>query len=145
MIMIQSSSPPGSPDARVAGSADRDQTALVYIVDADEAVRQSLARLLDAAGIASRACASLESFLHEVRPGSQVCALIDVSPPARPTAALLERLRRLATEVPIIALSANDAEEARRFARELGSTAYFRKPVDAGALLDAIDWVARPH
>ena len=145
MIMIHSSSPPGSPDAGVGGTADRDRTALVYIVDADEAVRQSLARLLDAAGIASHACASLESFLRDVRPGREVCALLDVSPSARPTAALLERLRGLAAEVPIIALSANDAEEARRLARELGSKAYFRKPVDAGALLDAIDWVVRPH
>ena len=36
-----------------------------------------------------------------------------------------------------------DDAEIRRVARELGAQAFFRKPVDAAALLDSIDWVTR--
>jgi hypothetical protein len=31
----------------------------------------------------------------------------------------------------------------RRTAQDLGAAAFFHKPVDAAALLDSIDWVAR--
>jgi DNA-binding response OmpR family regulator len=49
----------------------------------------------------------------------------------------------MAATVPVIALSARDDPETRRIARELGAEAFFRKPVDAAALLDSIDWVTR--
>jgi DNA-binding response OmpR family regulator len=49
----------------------------------------------------------------------------------------------MAAMVPVIALSARDDPETRRIARELGAEAFFRKPVDAAALLDSIDWVTR--
>jgi DNA-binding response OmpR family regulator len=45
--------------------------------------------------------------------------------------------------LPVIALSARDDPQARRTARELGARAFFRKPVDAAALLDSINWVTR--
>jgi len=54
----------------------------------------------------------------------------------------------MAATLPIIALSASDDPRTRRMARELGAQAFFRKPVDASALLDSIDWVTRsdkPH
>ena len=43
----------------------------------------------------------------------------------------------------MIALSARDDPAMRRLAQELGAEAFFRKPVDAAALLDSIDWVTR--
>ena len=49
----------------------------------------------------------------------------------------------MAAAIPVIALSVRDDAEIRRVARKLGAQAFFRKPVDAAALLDAIDWVTR--
>jgi len=41
----------------------------------------------------------------------------------------------------VIALSSSDDPTARHLARELGAQSFFRKPVDAAALLDSIEWV----
>jgi DNA-binding response OmpR family regulator len=43
--------------------------------------------------------------------------------------------------MPVIAVSARDDDETRRRARELDARCFFRKPVDAQALLDAIAWI----
>ena len=40
----------------------------------------------------------------------------------------------------MIAISAQDDEETREYARDLGAVSFFRKPVDDQALLDAIFW-----
>ena len=118
-------------------------TCVVYIVDTDESVRQGLARLVDSAGLVSRPCDSLEAFLAQT-PGAHVaCALLDVSGPHLDDRPLRSRLRAMAAAIPVIALSVRDDAEIRRVARKLGAQAFFRKPVDAAALLDAIDWVTR--
>ncbi|MCA9417951.1 MAG: DNA-binding response regulator, partial [Candidatus Omnitrophica bacterium] len=41
---------------------------------------------------------------------------------------------------PFIFITAYDTEEARCQAKRQGAVAYFRKPVDGQALLDAINW-----
>jgi len=116
---------------------------VVYIVDMDESVRQGLSRLVDSAGLESRPCDSMDAFLQETSGAHVACALLDVSNPRLREPALRSRVRATAATVPIIALSARDDPETRRMARELGAAAFFRKPVDAAALLDSIDWVTR--
>ena len=46
--------------------------------------------------------------------------------------------------LPFILLTAHDTEETRHAARSAGAAAYFRKPVDIEALLDAIQWSTHP-
>ena len=116
---------------------------VVYIVDPDESVQQGLARVVNSAGLESRPCGSLETFLSQT-PGAQAaCALLDIPGPLPHDRLLQSRLRAMAAAIPVIALSVRDDAETRRVARELGAQAFFRKPVDAAALLDSIDWVTR--
>ena len=42
--------------------------------------------------------------------------------------------------IPVIVISASDDAQVREQARELGAVAFFRKPIDDQALLDAISW-----
>jgi FixJ family two-component response regulator len=116
---------------------------VVYIIDADASVREGLSRLVDSAGLESRPCDSLEAFLSQTPGVHAACALLDVSVAQLREPAVRSRLRATAAAVPVIALSASDDPETRRAARELGAQAFFRKPVDAAALLDSIDWVMR--
>ncbi len=44
----------------------------------------------------------------------------------------------LENRLAIIVITAQDDEESRRTAKQLNAAAYFRKPVDGTALLDAI-------
>jgi FixJ family two-component response regulator len=114
---------------------------LVYIIESDEAVRQGLARVVDSAGLESVSCESLDAFLAQSPWRDPACAVLDISGLRGCHAAVWSRLRSMAAAVPVIALSARDDPGTRRLARELGAEAFFRKPVDAAALLDSIDWV----
>jgi FixJ family two-component response regulator len=116
---------------------------LIYIVEDDESVRQGLARLVDAACLESRPCASVEAFLGETPAARAACAVLDISGLRGCPAEVWSRLRAVATLLPVIALSTGDDPATRRMARDLGARALFRLPVDAGALLDSIDWVSR--
>lgn len=46
--------------------------------------------------------------------------------------------------LPIV-VTADDDPEARRKAQAMKATAFFRKPVDGTALLDAVDWALRTN
>ncbi len=46
-------------------------------------------------------------------------------------------------DLPIIVITADDDMETRRQARAMKAVAFFRKPVDGTALLDAIAWAVR--
>ena len=116
---------------------------VVYIVDADESVRQGLARVVDSAGLESAPCESLEAFLRETPAPRVACAVLDISGLGQCTPETWSTLRAKGEAVPIIVLSVRDDPATRRMAREIGAAAFFRKPVDAAALLDSIDWVTR--
>lgn len=116
---------------------------IVYVVDADDSVRQGLSRLVDSAGLESKPCESVDAFLRQTPEAHVACALVDVSVPHVFEPALRARLRAMADTVPVIALSVRDDPETRRRAREFGAQAFFCKPVDAQALLDSIGWVTR--
>lgn len=113
---------------------------VVYVVDADASVRQGLARLVQAAGLDARPCESTAAFLGQAAAGRRACALLDVSDLMQCEPAQWAKLSAAAHAMPIIALSPDDDPATRQLARVLGAQAFFRKPVDAAALLDAIDW-----
>lgn len=114
---------------------------VVYIVDADDSVRQGLARLVDAAGLEARPCESTDALLGRGPAARRACALIDVSDLMQCEPGRWEKLSAAARSVPIIALSPDDDPATRQLARAVGAQAFFSKPVDAAALLDSIDWV----
>jgi len=114
---------------------------VIYIVDGDESVKQGLSRLVESAGLEARPCSCVEDLLRQTAEGHAGCALLDLSSPGLQQPALWQQLRAMAAALPVIALSASDDTRTRRMARELGAQAFFRKPVDATALLDSIDWV----
>jgi FixJ family two-component response regulator len=115
----------------------------LYIVESDLSVREGLTRLATSAGFEAKPFASAEVFLGECCSGNAACAVVDISDADLRNPALRARLTAMATFLPIIALSARDDPQTQRTARELGARAFFRKPVDAAALLDSIDWVTR--
>ena len=115
----------------------------LYIVDTDRSVREGLARLATSAGFAAQPCACAETFIGEARAGNAACAILDLSDAGLRKPEVRARLSVVATWLPMIALSARDDSQTRATARELGARAFFRKPVDAAALLDSIAWVTR--
>jgi FixJ family two-component response regulator len=111
----------------------------IYVVDDDPSVRRGFGRLLRFAGFATQTFASAEEFL-----GTQLrdhaCVIADVRMPGMTGIDLQKRLRVMDSVLPVIAVSAEDDPATRQQAHALGASAYFRKPVDGQALLDAITW-----
>ena len=71
---------------------------------------------------------------------SRGCIVLDIRMPGLTGFDLQEKLALKGIRIPVIAVSALDDGETRERAREFGATAFFRKPVDGQALIDAIDW-----
>lgn len=115
----------------------------LYIVDTDASVREGLARLAESAGFDPRPCRNVEDFLRRAQIANGGCVLVDVGDAGLRQGGIHGRLSVVATMLPVIALSAGDDARARSTADQLGARAFFRKPVDAAALLDAIDWAMR--
>ncbi len=117
---------------------------MIYIVDDDQSVRTNLARLMRSAGFPSQAFASAEDFLAAAGTLEPGCLLLDITLPGQSGLQLQAELNRRHVKLPVIAVSARDDDETRNLARQLGACYFFRKPVDAQALIDAIQWVQEP-
>lgn len=113
---------------------------MVYLVDDDESVRRALQRLLRSAGFEVKAFSSAEEFLQSENLDVRACIVLDIRMPGLTGFDLQEKLASKGIRMPVINVSAFDDAETRERARKLGAVAFFRKPVDGQALIDAIHW-----
>ena len=115
----------------------------VFVVDDDSSARGGLVRLLRTAGHDTRGFGSADQFLEEVVPEASDCLVLDARMPGMSGEELQAELQRRGIRLPIIVISADDDSETRQNALQMKAAAFFRKPVDGPALLDAIDWALR--
>ena len=114
---------------------------MVYLIDDDESVRKALQRLLRSAGLDVKAFSSAEEFLQSGNLAEKgACIILDIRMPGLTGFDLQEKLTAKGIRIPVITVSAFDDAATRERARKLGATAFFRKPVDDEALIDAIHW-----
>ncbi len=71
---------------------------------------------------------------------ANACVISDVQMPGTSGLDLPVLLARAGRRVPVIFVTAHDTPETRDRAQSAGAVAYFRKPVDDQALLDAVAW-----
>jgi len=113
---------------------------LTCIIDDDASVRTALQRLLISAGLEARTYGSALEFLAAGPVPDGCCVIADIKMHGMTGIELHRRLRAARSRVAFIFVTAHDTAESRREAREAGAVAYFRKPVDDQALIDAIEW-----
>jgi FixJ family two-component response regulator len=116
------------------------QQSTVYVIDDDESVRKSFERLLRSANIEVETFATVEEFFSGERHNTNACVIVDLRMPGSTGFDLQRELASRGIRMPVIVISASDDAQTREQARRLGATAFFRKPVDDQALLDAIWW-----
>ena len=112
----------------------------IYVIDDDESVRKAFKRLLRSVNFEAETFASAEEFLKSQKPNKNSCIIIDIQMPGLTGFDLQRKLMALGSQIPVIVISASDDAQIREQARELGAVAFFRKPIDDQALLDAISW-----
>ncbi len=110
----------------------------VFIVDDDNAVRDSLALLVSLLGFPTRTFASANAFLEEVGPEWAGCALIDLRMPDMSGLELQAALVERGIGLPLIIITAHGDVAATRQALKSGALDLIEKPIDDAELLEAI-------
>ena len=118
-------------------------TDTVFVVDDDPSARNGFARLLRTAGYNVWSFSSANEFLDALEPGTHGCIVLDAKMPGMSMADLHSELQGRGAQLHVIVVTADDDAETREQARNMNAKAFFRKPVDATALLDAIEWALR--
>jgi FixJ family two-component response regulator len=111
---------------------------LVAIVDDEECIRRALGRLVRSARFDAATFPSGDEFLETLLEQRPDCIVLDLHMPKVDGFKVQDWLARAGFHIPIIVITGRDTPESRELALESGAFAFFRKPVDGDALLDAI-------
>jgi FixJ family two-component response regulator len=117
----------------------------IYIVDDEPTVCTAYARLARSAKMEPQTFSSVEEFIGTQVSDENACLICDVAMPGTSGLELPTLLARAGRRLPVIFVTAHDTAETRAVAQRVGAAAYFRKPVDDQALLDAIAWALSPQ
>ena len=111
----------------------------VAVVDDDESIRVTLARLLHLSHYEAVAFASGEEFLLSLRLRVPVCAILDVRLQGLSGNEVQAQLIAMKVNVPAIFITASDDPDLDRVIVEANGATLLRKPFASAALLEAID------
>lgn len=110
----------------------------VYIVDDDEAIRDSLSWLLQSRSIASLAFPSAEDFLEAWTPALTGCILLDIRMERMSGTELFERLLELGCNLPVIFLTGHGDVPMAVSTLKTGAFDFFEKPCNDNELVDRV-------
>jgi two-component system response regulator FixJ len=111
----------------------------VAVVDDDDAVRDSLQFLLEAAGVSVVTYASAVQFLSEAVVNDLGCLVVDQHMPEKTGLQLVSCLRRRGTTLPVALITGSPSPDLLRLAAELGMVKVMEKPLDDEALMQFIE------
>lgn len=114
------------------------ESATVFIVDDDDAVRRAFGRLVRGAGYSVEAFGSAEEFLACPRVAGCGCIVLDLKMPGRSGIDLQAELRRRGDDRPIVFVTGHGDVPSSVQAMKLGACDFLTKPVSGPVLLDAI-------
>ncbi|MFA7318797.1 MAG: response regulator [Sulfuricella sp.] len=108
---------------------------IVFIVDDDEAVRDSLALLLSLNGFATRVFESAEHFLAACQPEWAGCLVLDIRMQGMDGLELQRTLNARNVRLPIIVITAHGDVAMAREALKAGAVDFLEKPIDDQLLI----------
>ncbi|MGD8594884.1 MAG: response regulator [Gammaproteobacteria bacterium] len=111
----------------------------VFIVDDDQAVRDSLKFLVESNGRAAQTYASAKAFIDGYNPDMPGCVLLDVRMPEMSGFELQKEMQKRQITIPIIFISAHGTVPAAVRALKLGASDFVMKPFNNQVLLEKID------
>jgi FixJ family two-component response regulator len=116
----------------------------IYLVEDDASLRTAVRRLLRSAQYRVLTFASAEEFYRSDFRTSPGCLLLDIRLPGISGFDLQSRLIDAGIRMPVIFITGQDRAGMEEYARQLGASAYLRKPVDEETLLAAIRQAMKP-
>ncbi len=118
---------------------------IVYIVDDNEAARQSLTWLIESVGLTARAFSSPRQFLDSCAPSAVGCLVLDMRMPGMSGLELQGRLHELGYTLPVIFITAYGELQTAVKAMKNGAIDFLEKPYDSEQLLAHIQKALREH
>jgi two-component system, LuxR family, response regulator FixJ len=115
------------------------QTPTVFIVDDDQAVRDSLRLLLSSAELPSETFAGAREFLEAVPEDRPGCLVLDIRMPETDGLELQQTLARRGSRMPIIILTGHGDVPMAVQALRAGALDFFQKPFESKLLLSRIE------
>jgi FixJ family two-component response regulator len=120
------------------GNKQSPEGSLVYLVDDDEAVRDSLGILLSSVGLHTEIYASALEFLEHFDPRRHACLVADIRMPGLSGLELQQRLNEQQAEIPIIFITGHGDVPMAVTAMKSGAADFIQKPFRDQDLLDRI-------
>jgi two-component system response regulator FixJ len=112
---------------------------IVHIVDDEDAVRTSLATLLEIHGFSTRVYESGIEFLRQVEPSGPGCALIDLKMPGLDGLGLLQKMVESNIKVPVVMMTGFGEVATAVKAMKAGAADFLQKPLDEAELLTILN------
>ena len=112
---------------------------IVFLVDDDEAVRDSLGLLMKSVALTSRSFASAAEFLAEYDPDCAGCLILDIRMPGMSGMELQQKLIDMRAILPIIFITGHGDIPMAVEAMQRGAVDFIPKPFRDHELLDRIN------
>jgi two-component system response regulator FixJ len=111
---------------------------VIYVIDDDDAARNSLKFLLEAAALDVRTFESASDFIKALPAGASGCVITDVRMPDMSGIDLLRHLKTSAMALPVVVITGHGDIPLAVEAMKLGAVDFFEKPYDDDALLASV-------
>jgi RNA polymerase sigma factor (sigma-70 family) len=112
--------------------------AVVFVVDDDQAMRNSLKWLIESVGVQVESFASADEFLAQYQPGRAGCLVLDVRMPGMSGLDLQEYLVEKNVHIPVVIITGHGDVPMAVRAMKGGAIDFIEKPFNDEVLLDAI-------
>lgn len=123
---------------RSAEATGRPGPPVIFIVDDDSHVRETLRSVLEEDGRTVEDYESCEAFLEAYRPGREACLLIDAYLPGMSGLELLQQLSDAGHRLPAIMITGNSDVAIAVQAMKAGALDFIEKPIGRGELIASV-------
>lgn len=116
---------------------------IVYVVDDDQAMVESLSWIIQSVGLKTKTFVRAQDFLVEYDPAQHGCILLDVRMPGMSGPELQARLNGLGAALPIIFISGHGDVPLAVRVMKAGAVDFLTKPFNDQVLLESINKALR--
>jgi two-component system, LuxR family, response regulator FixJ len=117
--------------------------AVVYVVDDEPSLRDSVAMLLRSIGLPAKTFASAEEFLGGYSPGAPGCLIVDVRMPGMSGLELQEHLSAKRVNLPVIIMTGHGDVAMAVRAMKAGAADFLEKPFNDQVFIDSVQRALR--
>jgi two-component system response regulator FixJ len=110
----------------------------VHVIDDDEAVRDSLAIMLETRGFDVTTYATAQAFLSQAERGLAGCVITDIQMPEMNGLQLLRAFNALNMHIPVLVVTARASRTLAQEALAQGARAVIEKPFAPEFLVEAV-------